>query len=448
VSLEQKTADDDFELKSGSKVCVIGGGPAGSFFTYFFLELAERIGINVELDNIEAKDFLNLGPSGCNHCGGIISESLVQLLSAEGITLPPNIVNRGIDSYVMHTDDRNVKIETPLQEKRIASVFRGSGPLGSKSAEWNSFDKYLQELCSQKGANLIIDKVVDISYKNGRPAIETKNKLEKEYDLVVAAVGLDNKSLGIIKGTNVKYQPPSTTKTYIREFFLGEDLVSQYFGGSMHVFLMNIPNLEFGALIPKGDYVTLVLLGKEIDKKLVHSFLSSKQVIDCFPTEYDLSKIACCQCYPKINTNTARYMFGDRFVAIGDTATSKLYKNGIGAAYVTAKTAATTALFNGVSAKDFERNYLPACRSLHFDNSVGKVVFLVTKMIKTNPLLKRGVVKTVIKEQSKAGEKRNMSTVLWDTFTGSAPYKEIFLRSMKPSFLSSLLWNTLTSIRN
>jgi flavin-dependent dehydrogenase len=140
-------------------------------------------------------------------------------------------------------------------------------------------------------------------------------------------------------------------------------------------------------------------------------------------------------------------MYGDRFVAIGDSATSKLYKNGIGAAYITAKAAATTAIFNGVSASDFEKNYLPACRSLNFDNSIGKIVFLVTKLIKTNSFLKRVVVKKVIKEQNKPGEKRNMSTVLWDTFTGSAPYKEIFLRSIKPTFLITLFWNTLTSIR-
>jgi len=448
MSVESLNANGEFELTSGSKVCVVGGGPAGSFFTYFLLELAERIGVEIELDNIEAKNFLSVGPTGCNHCGGIISESLVQVLSAEGITIPPNVVNRGIDSYVMHTDDQKVKIETPLQEKRIASVFRGSGPLGSKSTEWSSFDKFLQDLCVQKGANLIIDKVVDVIYQNGRPIVKTKNNMEKEYDLVVAAVGLDNKSLSVLKSANAKFQPPNTTKTYIREIYLGEELVSEYFGNSMHVFLMDIPNLEFGALIPKGHYVTLVLLGKEIDKDLVQSFLSSQQVIDCFPKEYDLSNVPCCQCYPKINTNTARYIYGDRFVAIGDTATSKLYKNGIGAAYITAKAAATTVLFNGVSAKDFEKYYLPACRSLHFDNSVGKIVFLVTKMIKINPMLKRGVVKTVIKEQSKAGEKRNMSTVLWDTFTGSAPYKEIFLRSMKPGFLGSLFWNTLTSLRN
>lgn len=261
-------------------------------------------------------------------------------------------------------------------------------------------------------------------------------------------MGLDNKSLSLLKNANAKFRSPNTTKTYIGEFFLGEELVSQYFGNSMHVFLLDIPNLEFGALIPKGHYVTLVLLGKEIDKQLVQSFLSSPQVIGCFPKDYDLLKIACCQCYPKINTKTARYMYGDRFVAIGDTATSKLYKNGIGAAYTTAKAAATTALFNGVSAKDFEKYYLPTCRSLHFDNSIGKSVFLVTRIIKGSSILKRGVLKTVTKEQSMAGEKRNMSTVLWDTFTGSASYKDIFLRTLRPSFLTSLIWNTFTSLRN
>jgi flavin-dependent dehydrogenase len=443
---ERTEVNNDFELKSGSKVCVIGGGPSGSFFSYFFLELAERLGVDIELDIIELKNFLTLGPVGCNHCGGIISESLVQLLSAEGIVLPSSVVRRGIDSYVMHTDESFVKIDTPLQEKRIASVFRGSGPRGSKTTQWNSFDKYLQDLCSEKGANLIFDKVVDIKYFNDHMTVLTKNKFEKEYDLVVAAIGLSNISFNLLKGVNIKFQPPATTRTYICEYFLGEELISQYFGDSMHVFLMDIPNLEFGALIPKGQYVTLVLLGKEIDKNLVQSFLKSQQVKNCFPKEWELDKIASCQCFPRINTHTAKYMYGDRFVAIGDSATSKLFKNGIGAAYITAKAAATTALFNGVSAKNFEKYYLPTCRSLHFDNLIGKIVFLITNIIKKNKFLKKGIIKMVTKEKIKIGEKRYMSTVLWDIFTGSAPYREIFLRSLKPVFLLSLLWNTIASI--
>ena len=346
----------------------------------------------------------------------------------------------------MHTEHDKVKIETPLQEKRIGSVFRGSGPLKSEKTEWESFDNYLQELCIKKGANLIIDKVTEVHFENGLPLVKTKNNLEKSYDLIVAAVGLDNKSLSLLKSANIKFEAPNTTKTYISEFYLGKEIISQYFGDSMHVFLMDIPNLEFGALIPKGQYVTLVLLGSEINKDLVTAFLNSEQVKNCFPKEWDLNTIAKCQCYPKINTRTAKFMYGDRFVAIGDSATSKLYKNGIGAAYITAKAAAKTVLFNGVSSKDFEKFYLPTCQSLNTDNSIGKVVFLVTKIIKKSTLLKKAVIKTVLNEQSKSGLKRHMSTVLWDTFTGSAPYKEIFFRTLKPMFLSSLLWNTFRSI--
>jgi hypothetical protein len=33
-----------------------------------------------------------------------------------------------------------------------------------------------------------------------------------------------------------------------------------------------------------------------------------------------------------------------------------------------------------------------------------------------------------------------MSRVLWDTFTGSAPYANVLLRTMHPAFWVRLLW--------
>ena len=36
-----------------------------------------------------------------------------------------------------------------------------------------------------------------------------------------------------------------------------------------------------------------------------------------------------------------------------------------------------------------------------------------------------------------------MSSALWDVFTGSAPYKEVLLRSFYPSFPVMLLWNLI-----
>ena len=65
------------------------------------------------VDIYEPRFFTHRGPAGCNHCGGIISESLVQMLAAEGINLPPAVVQKGIDSYVLHTDSATSRIQAP-----------------------------------------------------------------------------------------------------------------------------------------------------------------------------------------------------------------------------------------------------------------------------------------------------------------------------------------------
>ncbi len=125
----------NLKLGSGSSVAVIGSGPAGSFFSFFLLELAERAGLNISVDIYDNKDFSKCGPAGCNHCGGIVSESLVQLLATEGINIPTKVVQKGIESYVLHMDVGSVRIETPVHEKRIAAMYRGAGPLAAKNAK-------------------------------------------------------------------------------------------------------------------------------------------------------------------------------------------------------------------------------------------------------------------------------------------------------------------------
>jgi len=254
---------DDLELTDGSTIAVVGGGPSGSFFSYFAIDLASRFGIEIEIDIIEAKEFGCAGPAGCNRCGGIISESLIQTLSTEGIVLPSEVVRRGIESYTMHLEQGKAVIETPLQEQRIASVYRGSGPQNSIEIGYESFDKFLLDLCKEKGANIIIDRVVELVREPDGIIVKTRNSPEKKYDLVVGATGLNISSFQWFKSIIPSYIPPETTRTYIGEMFLGEEKIDEYFGNSMHVFLLNIPNVTFGALIPKGQYVTLVLLGNE-----------------------------------------------------------------------------------------------------------------------------------------------------------------------------------------
>ena len=83
-----------------------------------------------------------------------------------------------------------------------------------------------------------------------------------EYDLVVGAVGVNSTTVKMFESLGMGYRQPKTTRTFICEFYLGKEIIRAYLGTSMHVFLLHLPRLEFAALIPKGDYVTVVLLGR------------------------------------------------------------------------------------------------------------------------------------------------------------------------------------------
>lgn len=426
------------KLADGSRVAVVGGGPAGSFASYFLLDLAGRVGLDIGVDIYEPKDFSALGPSGCNNCGGIISESLVQMLATEGINLPPAVVQRGIDSYVLHTDVGAVRIQSAADEKRIAAVHRGSGPRGAQGVRWESFDGYLLGAAQRKGANVIRGRVEQISLENGRPRVHLKDGSAQTYELLVGAVGINAPLLKVFEGLGFQYRPPKGSKTFVGEFHLGIDQVTQYLGSSMHVFLLDLPRLEFAALIPKGEYVTICLLGQDIDKKLVDRFLLLPEVRTCFPPGWTETTPAC-QCSPKINVGAAGHPFADRIVLIGDSAVTRLYKDGIGAAYRTAKACAVTAIFEGVSAADFRGHYWPECRRLEMDNRFGWGVFAVVNLFRKLNFCRRGMMQMVRKEQLQLNGTRDMSMLLWDTFTGSSAYKSIFLRGLGPAVLFRLL---------
>jgi flavin-dependent dehydrogenase len=419
----------------------MGGGPAGSFFSYFLLQIAQRMQLELNVDIYEARDFSLTGPKGCNMCGGIISESLVQNLAAEGINLPPSVVQRGLDSYFLHMDVGSVRIETPLQEMRIAAVHRGCGPRGMKEElKVRGFDGYMLDLALAKGANLARKRVDGVGLEEGRPWVKTQDGSRATYDLLAVAVGVNTSAMKLFDGLGLKYKPPRSTKTHIREFWLGRETIKKYLGSSMHVFLLNIPRLEFAALIPKGDYVTLCLLGHDIDKQLIESFIDAPEVRLCLPPDWKPPQDFC-HCAPRISIKGAVEPFADRMVFVGDCGVTRLYKDGIGAAYRTAKAAAITTVFEGVSAEDFRRHFQPVCRAVASDNLIGELVFAAARQIQKRRFARRGVLRMVSKEQKEEGDRRRMSSVLWDTFTGSAPYQQVFLRTLHPAFLGRLVWD-------
>jgi flavin-dependent dehydrogenase len=421
-------------LADGSRIAVIGGGPAGSLFTYFLLDMAERIDLHLEVDIYEPRDFARAGAVGCNMCGGIVSETLVQNLAVDGVFLSTDVVQRGIDSYMLHTDVGSVRIATPHEEMRIGAVHRGGGPLDVTDPTWESFDHHLLENAVGRGAQVIRERVQELERVDGLPTIRAGDHDPRPYDLAVVATGVNTSILKAFEGLGIGYERPRLTKTLIREYYLGEEQINASLGTSMHVFLLNIPRLEFAALIPKRDYVTMCLLGDDIDNALGDDFARSAEVRAVMPQGWDPDQRSC-QCLPHINVHGVEKPYADRVVFIGDSGVTRLYKDGIGAAYRTAKAAARTALFEGVSERAFREHFLPVCRSIRSDNRVGEFAFSLTRLAQRMRVLRRVILALTADEQVR-GRRHRLSAVLWDMFSGSAPYTDIFRRMLHPAILA------------
>jgi hypothetical protein len=376
-------------LDDGARIAVIGGGPAGSFFSYFVLDMAARVGIKIHVDIFEPRDFDIAGPAGCNMCAGILNESLVQTLAVEGIILPPTVVQRAMDSNMLHMGEGNLRIETLRHEKRIAATFRGTGPRDLKEVKWGSLDGYLLSLAVSKGAHHIRARV-------------------QEAERTAELHPWDR----LLQKVEPAYRPPRTTQCFVREYNLGQEAVTKYIGTSMHAFLLNIPGLDFAALIPKGDYVTLSLLGHGIDKDVLQALMNHPAVTSCLPPNFPLDQVSC-WCAPRINIGGSRQPYGDRIVFISDSGVTRLYKDGTGAAYRAAKVAAATVIFQGIAAEDFKRRYGRFCRAMEADNLFAKVIFTIVHQIQKVPFARCAVLHMVSAEQQgKASAERGMSMVM------------------------------------
>jgi flavin-dependent dehydrogenase len=435
TSASPEKRPDEGDLVDGSRVAVVGGGPAGSLFSHFLLDMAGRVDLRIAVDIFEPRVFAQPGPAGCNMCGGIVSETLVQNLAVEGVVLETDVVQRGLDSYQLHTDVGSVRIATPNDEMRIGAVHRGGGPRDVTEAKWVSFDSHLLDQAVERGATVVKARVEEIVRGvDGRPIVTVKGGDPVAYDLVVVATGVNTSLLKTFESLGIGYARPKVTKTLIREYHLGEEAIDASLGTSMHVFLLNMPRLEFAALIPKGDYVTLAMLGEDIDNALGDAFASQPEVRAVMPRGWD-PEAKSCQCLPHMNVYGTEKPYADRIVFIGDSGITRLYKDGLGAAYRTAKAAARTAIFEGVSEAAFRDHFMPVCRSIQGDNRIGRFAFLLTRLAQRMRIARIALLRIVRDEQEQHRTPR-LSSVMWDMFSGSAPYRDIFGRMVHPAVIA------------
>jgi hypothetical protein len=126
-------------------------------------------------------------------------------------------------------------------------------------------------------------------------------------------------------------------------------------------------------------------------------------------------------------------------VVIGDAAVARLYKDGIGAAFMTSEAAAVTAVRRGVSRRDFAYGYSPVCKKIATDNFFGHLLFRLWNMTRRSPILLNALKQAILAEADLDQGRRVNTRVLWGLFTGDESYRKImFLLFSFPAFRTIL----------
>jgi flavin-dependent dehydrogenase len=316
-------------------VAVIGGGPAGSLAALHLLRFASRLAIPLSVTIFERKDFGRRGPAGCNKCAGIISSRVMQGLAELGLQIPEHLVLARLEGYTLHIAGHAIEVTRPDPTRTILSVYRGGGPLRGDLPPSVSFDGWLLTEAQAAGAAVVTANVRRIS---AGPLVDVEtDRGHDSFDLVILAIGV-NARPPALEGLN--YIPPRTETMAQDELGLQLPLTPAQ-RRQAHVYVGDQPGLIFGALIPKGDYLNLSLLGHHFVGDPIKAFLARA---DCAWLG-EAKATGLCGCRPQIAVSPSQHPFSERFVAVGDAAVTRLYKDGIGSALMTARRAAWTALY-------------------------------------------------------------------------------------------------------
>jgi flavin-dependent dehydrogenase len=457
------------------RIMIVGGGPAGSFFAISLLREARRMNRAIEVVIVERKTVQMIGDRhwrmrGCNYGAGGISPRLNSVMEQEGIHIPAENIQGEINRIWIHGLWKNIPIKVPSQMK-MHSVFRGSLPSERIDGQ-TGLDSFLLGKAVEEGATILQGEVLEVSYPDrDTPALSIKKATGDIISMpasfvtlsmgVNARAGKDHKENPLILSVqriNPEFVPARVRRTLVFELKIPRKVLEKNLKNEVYFIEYGSKKfpLEHLALIPKGDFLTVTVIGKYIDDAVLPRDI--RKTIDKIVKLPQLNRIlpniaaypVACACSPRMTVRTAKNPFARNLAIIGDAAGSRLYKDGLYSAYLTASKLARTVLHEGSDKKTLSREYGKTIKWLAMDNRFGKSVFRLIRLTFSTPILSRILYQTFATElKIRDKRKRPLAQILWKIASGYADYKEILKDMFSFTALTSVFGGgILVTLRN
>lgn len=463
-------------LKNGSKILILGGGPAGALFAIHLLGQSKQANLDITVTIIEKKMVQQPGHfpcklKGCNYCAGIISPRLHDALEEIGLSLPRELICEEFSHIWIHGLWKNFPLKlSPGQH--MYSLFRGSLPLDRQDRA-EGLDGFLLSQARIRGAAVIPGEVTDIRYTPlEKPYVTVKDdsgeKTAIESDFVAIATGIhpfqgstcdNNPVFRSFRRINPGFTPPRVRPALIFELKPSPGYLKKYMNKEIYFIVSESKKLRLDhiSLVPKGNYLTVALVGDRIDRaafpedtrRIIGEFLSLSHSRTILPhINLRNTPVSCC-CMPFMVTAPSKGAVCDRIAVVGDALGSRLYRDGIFSAYVSAEALAKTVIHKGVDRKSLSSGYDWVIQWLKTDTRYAKLVIGWIQNILKSPFMSRILYQTFATEMKfKNREQWPLGQVLLDLGSGATDYSHIFRNLIRMPVLLSLFRGAVKTIRN
>lgn len=420
-----KRSSSEFDLgplREGGTVAILGGGPGGVSCAITLRHLSQQAGRQIKIVLYEQKSFEVQGQY--NQCAGVLSPPIQDVLERKlGIPFPHHLVQRTITGYVLHSDTSEI-------------ILDGEGA-PSEAVRRITFDRYLLEQAQLAGVQVSHARVTDVEISSRRVMVYS-DRDNTEADVVIGAFGLDDGTCKLFERA-APYRQPEFLETIVTKCHPDQSFMDQ-FGNRIHAFLPALKAIEFGAVTPKMNHLTINIAGAAVTADLMDAFVYSPAVRSLLPPGFDLEAANLDYFKGRFPTHPARQLYGDRYATIGDAAgLLRPFKGkGITSACLTGMRAAETMMQIGISKRAFE-GYYRSCHEVTDDLSYGKALRWLTLQISD-----RGLLDSVI---NLAKQDPSLRTALFNCVSAHKPFKTIFEETVTAGLVLRLVASILLPVK-